>query len=216
MLVLDEDEDSFDPSVLDGSSDPSLDHSGSGLGLNHSSSGGLDHSGTGLEYETALNDAAPRRPALTLRGSSRRMVLGRRRSALCDVDEEGDDVRPPECGDGSIRSGSVHSGSANQVSVGSDPPPNGLPVRRPSRRMSANSLRGSATSLSSSGSIVARKRRFSTEAHSSLIMANLSASLMGSHLRDGPDLDSLFDGENVSDDDDDDMGLLNFLRQETE
>ncbi|KAL3776245.1 hypothetical protein ACHAWO_007818, partial [Cyclotella atomus] len=64
-------------------------------------------------------------------------------------------------------------------------------------------------------SIVQCKRRFSTEAHSSLIMGNLEASLMGSMLSDSPDLDSLFDDDGDSDGSSDSDGvLLNFLRND--
>ena len=103
----------------------------------------------------------------------------------------------------------------------------GRAPRRNSRRFSQNlsqvnapdamhtmqaSHRSSITSMTSTGSsIVKRKRRFSTEAHSSLIMSNLESSFRGSVLSDSPDLDSLLDEDLGGSDDED---LLSFLRSD--
>ena len=84
----------------------------------------------------------------------------------------------------------------------------GVGSRDTPRRRHSSSIISTGTG----SSVIQRKRRFSTEAHSSLVMANLEASLRGSILNDSPDLDSLFD--DVGDSSDDDGELLGFLRPE--
>eukprot|EP00804_Cyclotella_cryptica_P002102 CCRYP_006535-RA/>CCRYP_006535-RA protein AED:0.08 eAED:0.08 QI:0/-1/0/1/-1/1/1/0/315 len=72
---------------------------------------------------------------------------------------------------------------------------------------------GSFTTTSSGSSVVARRRRFSTEAHSSLVMANFAAVLRGAALTPSPDLGSLFGGDD-SFSDMDDVDLLQYLRDD--
>ncbi|KAL3787221.1 hypothetical protein HJC23_004262 [Cyclotella cryptica] len=143
---------------------------------------------------------------------------GRRRSSLFNLDEES--TAGPDPAD--VSAGSVHSVS---VSVESEAIPRRVTSRARQQRQLSQSLQprrpassarleriggGSFTTTSSGSSIVARKRRFSTEAHSSLIMANLAAALRGAALTPSPDLDSLFDGEDI----DNDMDLLQYLRED--
>jgi hypothetical protein len=138
-----------------------------------------------------------------VRGHSR-PVLRRRQSSLYNVDEESEGPIDPADSSGGVLP-PVHRPFAQSFTQQGRAP--GQAQRRHSYL--------SQSSVGTGSSIVQRKRRFSTEAHSSLIMANLEASLMGSMLSDSPDLDSLFDNDGDSDgssDSDDD--LLNFLRDE--
>ena len=143
---------------------------------------------------------------------------GRRRSSLFNLVEES--AADPDPADESA--GSVHSVT---VSVESESIPRRVTSTARQQRQLSQSLQprrpasiarferiggGSFTTTSSGSSIVARKRRFSTEAHSSLIMANLAATLRGAALRPSPDLDLLFDGEDISND----MDLLQYLRED--
>ena len=141
---------------------------------------------------------------------------GRRRSSLFNLDEES--ASGPDPADASA--GSVHSVSVESESI----PRRVTSTARHQRRLSqslqprrpASSARleriggGSFTTTSSGSSIVARKRRFSTEAHSSLIMANFAATLRAAAL--APDVDPLFGGEDIFNDMDD-MDLLQYLRE---
>lgn len=132
-------------------------------------------------------------------------AVGRRRSSLYNLDEEHESTIDPADNAGGVSTRHhrpfAQSMQPQRTSLANDDTRSGECRRRNSH---------SNLSIGTRSGVVQRKRRFSTEAHSSLIMANLEASLRGSMLSTGPDLDSLFGDEGEGSDDDGD--LLSFLR----
>lgn len=166
-----------------------------------------DRSGASVD---GSHNSGGNRSGGSVRSGGQRMLrpaLSRRRSSLYSVNEEGasqnNDAADADAGAGGVTR--RNSSRPFSQSLPHGHAPNAIHGRRLSHR-------NSITSLTSTGSsVVQRKRRFSTEAHSSLIMSNLESSLRGSMLSDSPDLDSLLDEDLGGSDDED---LLSFLRSD--
>jgi hypothetical protein len=175
-----------------------------------SNNGGLSRQGSSAgssdgSHHSAGNSSGGLRSSLRMT----RPALGRRRSSLYNVDEEDEVNNEPDPAEGSNPANPANTGAgllARQYRRDSESIPTNLTPAGGARRRSC------CTVTSTGSSVVARKRRFSTEAHSSLIMANIEAALNGSVLTDSPDLDSLFDQESNESHSDSDDDLLSFLR----